>query len=424
MSQERQSRDELTAAEAAKYLDVKLATLYAYVSRGLLRSLSHDGAGRARRYLRSDVEGLRARQHGASAARALAWGEPVLDSAITAMTARGPAYRGLIAVDLARRGVSFEAASELLWTGALPRPDASWGAPGDPPDFRAIARLLPKDASRTSCAIALVAIAGSHDRHRHDKRLEAVLPRARRLARLLACALALPAEPERAAEAWEESGIARVVLRAAGIRPRARAIVAVDRWLLLSADHELNPSTFAARVAASTDADLYAAALAGLAAFSGPRHGAVSDRAEALIAEIARPADAERVLRERLRRGELTPGFGHGFYGAAADPRALVLLEEATALGPRVREVQCVNALIRAMEATQRPKPNVDIGIVALRAALGLPPGAGAGVFAVGRSAGWSAHVLEQYASDQLLRPRARYLGVPPAGGEELEAAP
>jgi citrate synthase len=419
----RESRDELSAAEAAKYLNVKLPTLYAYVSRGLLRSLAPESGSRQRRYSRADVEGLRARQRGGAAARALAWGEPVLDSAITAMTARGPAYRGFVAVDLARQGVSFEAASELLWTGTLGAAERRWPVPDDAPDFRAVARLLPEDASRTSCAIALVAIAGANDRHRHDRRVEAVLPRARRLARLLACALALPADPALAAEAWEEEGIARAILRACGVRPRARAVEALDRWLLLSADHELNASTFAARVAASTGADLYAAALAGLAAFSGPRHGAASDRAEAVVAEIARPADAERVVRERARRGERVPGFGQDFYRDAADPRALVLLEEARALAPRARVVLCVDALVRAMEAARRPKPNVDIGIVALRAALALPMGAASGVFAVGRSAGWSAHVLEQYGSEQLLRPRARYMGSPPEEAAEPAAA-
>jgi citrate synthase len=418
MDDSRAPHDEMTAAEAARHLGVKLPTLYAYVSRGLLRSLAPEGAGRARRYLRSDVDGLRARQRGAAAARALAWGEPVLDSAITAMTPRGPAYRGLVAVDMARRGVSFEAASELLWTGTLPSADLRWEVPPEAPDFRLAARSLPKDASRVSCAIALVAMAGANDRYRHDPRIEAVLPRARRLARLLACSLALPAEPGRAAEAWEERSIAHAILRACGVRPRERAVAALDRWLLLSADHELNASTFAARVAASTGADLYAAALAGLAAFSGPLHGSASDRAEALVAEIGRAENADRVVRERARRGERTPGFGHHFapYRERGDPRALVVLEEAWEIAPKNRVVQCVNAIVRAMELAQRPRPNIDIGIVALRAALGLPLGAASGVFAVGRSAGWSAHVLEQYGSEQLLRPRARYLGVPPEG--------
>jgi citrate synthase len=420
MANERRAKDELSAAEAAKFLSVKLPTLYAYVSRGLLRSLPTEDGSRARRYLKRDVEGLRARQRGAAAARALAWGEPVLDSAITAMTPRGPAYRGLVAVDLARRGVSFEAASELLWTGTLPAENLRWEIPGDQPDFRAVARLLPKDASRTSCAIA-----GANDRHRHDRRIEAVLPRARRLARLLACALALPGNPGRASEAWTEESIARAILRACGVRPRERIVAALDRWLLLAADHELNASTFAARVAASTGADLYASALAGLAAFSGPRHGSASDRAEALVAEIGQAENADRVVRERARRGERTPGFGHHFkpYNEHGDPRALVVLEEAWEIAPKNRAVQCVNAIVRAMELAQRPKPNIDVGIVALRAALGLPLGSAAGVFAVGRSAGWSAHVLEQYGSDQLLRPRARYMGAPPEGEEASGSA-
>jgi citrate synthase len=414
-----QSKDELTATEAARTLGVKLPTLYAYVSRGLLRSIVSPDAGRARRYARSDVEGLRARQRGAAAARALKWGDPVLDSAITALTPRGPAYRGTLALELARANVSFEAVAELLWTGVLPDPATRWEVPPDPPDWKSVARLLPDDASRTSTAITLLGVAGAQDRHRHDKRAEAVLPRGRRMIRLLACGLALPGAPARAGEAWREPSIARVVLRACGVRPRERAIQSVDRWLTLVADHELNASTFAARVAASTDADLYAAALAGLAAFSGPRHGAASDQAEALLAETLRAADAERVVRERARRGERLPGFGHAFYREKpGDPRAVMLLEEAWEIGGRSREVSTLNALLRAVELAGRPGPNVDYGAVALRAALGMPVGVASGIFACGRAAGWTAHVLEQYASGQLVRPRARYLGVPPETGE------
>ena len=112
--------DELGAAEAARLLGVKLPTLYAYVSRGLLRSLP-GRSGRARRYLRSDVEALRERGPSVrAAAGALRWGEPILESSITAMTPAGPAYRGRLATELARDGTSFEAVAELLWTGVLP----------------------------------------------------------------------------------------------------------------------------------------------------------------------------------------------------------------------------------------------------------------------------------------------------------------
>jgi citrate synthase len=185
----------------------------------------------------------------------------------------------------------------------------------------------------------------------------------------------------------------------------------VDAVLILLADHELNASTFAARVAASTQADVYAVVQAGLATLSGPLHGATSDRVEALIAEVSDPDQAERVVQERARRGERIPGFGHPFYGRAGDARAQVLLEIAWGLGRSTPEFEIVNAVISAMERASKPAPNVDAAAVALRAALGMPRGAVAGLFAVARTVGWVAHALEQVATGHLLRPRARYVG-------------
>ncbi|MCA9513153.1 MAG: citrate synthase, partial [Myxococcales bacterium] len=156
--------------------------------------------------------------------------------------------------------------------------------------------------------------------------------------------------------------------------------------------------------------------LAALETFTAACHETASNSVDAVSSEITRPSEAARVVRERTRRDERIPGFGHGYYGAAADPRALVLLADAIALAPRANEVRCVRALVDAMDEAGLPKPNLDATMVALRAALGLPVGAAAGVFAVARSAGWTAHVLEQYATDRLLRPRARYVGEAPEG--------
>jgi citrate synthase len=167
-------------------------------------------------------------------------------------------------------------------------------------------------------------------------------------------------------------------------------------------------STFAARVAASANADPYASIGAGLAALSGPLHGAASDRVEALVAEVEAVGDAERVIHERIRRGDLVPGFGHTFY-PGGDPRATVLIETARSVAGRSRTAAAAFATIDAMVEAGRPAPNVDAALVALRAALGLPRGAAAGLFAVGRTAGWIAHILEQYAAGFLLRPRARF---------------
>jgi len=234
--------------------------------------------------------------------------------------------------------------------------------------------------------------------------------------RLLAASLALPGAPDRAREAFVASSIAKAALRAYGLRVTAARVAAVDKLLILMADHELNASTFAARVAASTHADVYSAVTAGLVTLSGPLHGAASDRMEAVLKEMRRPEDVERDIHERTRRGERVPGFGHPFYRAAGDPRARMMFETAWELGGRSRTVATLDAVVRAMEQADRPPPNVDVGAVALRAALGMPPGAAAGLFAVGRCAGWVAHILEQYETGHLLRPRARYRGEPVKG--------
>jgi citrate synthase len=186
---------------------------------------------------------------------------------------------------------------------------------------------------------------------------------------------------------------------------------------VVSADHELNASAFAVRVAASAGADLYACVSAGLAALSGPRHGGSCDRVEALVAEAGSAARADAIVRGRMRRGEEIAGFGHPLY-PEGDPRAEVLLETARDLAPRAEALSTVTALVDAMRDAGREPPTVDVGLVAIAAVLGLPPGSAAGLFAVGRAAGWIAHAFEQREAGFLLRPRARYTGAwpPPAG--------
>ena len=404
----------MTADEAARLLGVKLPTLYAYVSRGLLRSLP-GRSGRARRYLRGDVEALRVRGPSLrAAAGALRWGEPILESSITAMTPAGPAYRGRLATELARTGTSFEAVAELLWTGVLPASRPLWEqVPG--PELEGVLPLLSADAPHASVFPVLVAARAARDAGRFDTTPEGVLPRARGLIRLLAAGLALPRAPARAKRAARAASIAEVIAKAFSLDVQPGTLAAIDALLILLADHELNASTFAARVAASTHADVYAVVQAGLATLSGPLHGATSDRFEALLAEVSAPELAERAVQERARRGERVPGFGHTFYGAAGDARARMLLELAWERRT-TPEVSIANAVIGAMERANKPPPNVDSGAVVLRAALGMPAGAVAGLFAVGRAAGWVAHALEQVATGHLLRPRARYIGTPVDG--------
>jgi citrate synthase len=147
-----------------------------------------------------------------------------------------------------------------------------------------------------------------------------------------------------------------------------------------------------------------------LGALAGPRHGGACDRVEALVAEAGEPAKATRAVHDRARRGEPVPGFTHPLY-PDGDPRCAPLFSAARALRPDNRVVLTLGAIADAMAAAFGAKPTMDLGLVALAGALGLPPGSAAGLFALGRTAGWVAHILEQAATDVMLRPRARYAG-------------
>jgi citrate synthase len=234
---------------------------------------------------------------------------------------------------------------------------------------------------------------------------EVELEQGRRLIQGLAALLVPPAARGRA------SHIAELVARGARA-PRSRAVAALDLALVLLADHELNASSFAARVAASTDAPLLACMLAALCTLSGPRHGGACDRVEALLDEAATLTRPRDVVERRVRRGEAVPGFGHALY-PAGDPRAPVLLEQARALARqspgRGQRLAACFAVADVMQRQGLP-PTVDFALVTLTRALGLSPGAAALLFALGRSAGWVAHVLEQRRSTAVLRPRARYV--------------
>ena len=405
--------DFVSGREAAALLGVKRETLYAYASRGLVRS-EPGGGGRERRYSREDLERLKARRdarsgHGAVAAGALRWGEPVLESALTAIDPAGPRYRGQPSGALAA-STTFEAVAELLWTGALPAEPPRWAVAGLGLRGASLAALLPGDPPPlTTLALAVPAL-GAADPDRHNAGAEAELARARALIVRMAALAGAGGDVARARAALAEGGVARVLLTSLGVRPTPRAEATMSRALVMCADHELNVSAFAVRVAASAGADLYACVSAGLAALSGPRHGGVVDRVEALVAEAGKPERARGVVQERARRGEEVPGFGHPLY-PAGDPRAALLLAAAHEHAPRAPALRTLQAILDAMREAGREPPSLDAGLAAVGAALGLPPRTAVTMFAVGRAAGWLAHALEQRAAGFLLRPRARYVG-------------
>jgi citrate synthase len=398
----------VAAATAAKVLGISVRSLYAYVSRGQVRSVAGEH-GRPRMYAFADLERLRVRRdaragHGAVAAGALRWGEPVLDSAITAITPRGPAYRGKLAVELAAGDTPFEAVAELLWSGYLPA-RVAW--PRGTIPHAQLARLVGADA-RTPLDVMplLVQIAALADPERDDPRPDALIACGRRLIPLLAAALAPGFVPAAVTRALGAGSVAEIAARALGLSDELAPVI--GRVLVLLADHELNASSFTARIAASTDAGPYACVAAALATMSGPKHGSAAEEVWRFAAPFGSPDAARAAVRALRKRGEIPPGFGHPIY-PAGDPRAPPVLEAAARL-PLARHARTLFAIV---DATTDAAPNVDVGLAALTAALGVPPATATGLFAVARAAGWLAHALEQRAAGHVLRPRARYIGPP-----------
>jgi citrate synthase len=199
---------------------------------------------------------------------------------------------------------------------------------------------------------------------------------------------------------------------AAGWRLGATGADLIRRCLVLLADHELNASTFVARCVASTGATPYAVIAAALAALSGRRHGGASVRAEALLHEIDRAEDPMAVMAARLARDESLPGLGHPLY-PDGDPRAPAIFAATAAAIPETRTR--IETTVSAARQLTGQHPNVDFALAAAMTALGLAPGAALGVFVVGRTVGWLAHAIEQYETQMLIRPRARYTGRRPA---------
>ncbi len=398
----------LTAKEAAAALEISLPTLYAYVSRGLIRSEPGTGKSRARLYSRADVEALQARkalrQNPAKAAEsALHWGTPVLASAVTLIEDGRFYYRGHDGVELAQTA-SFEAVASLLWRGSLDSADLF--PPLLPPslqqrmvEVQPILQLLPL-FERFQVLLPLLA---GHDLAAYDLAETAVCQTGARLLHLLAWAVTGSQPLTNLATALQQAW--------APEQPEVAALL--NSALILCADHELNVSAFAARVVASSQANPYAAVQAGLAALQGALHGGHTERAAELLREARSVAEVRPAVAARLRRGEIVPGFGHPLY-PTGDPRGRLLLDLVAQAFAGETAVATVHELVDVMAEATGQLPTIDLGLVALAHAAQLPVGASLTIFALGRTAGWLGQAIEQYKEGQLIRPRARYVGLRP----------
>ena len=376
----------LTANEAAKRLGVSVATLYAYVSRGIIRSHPDPSDPRSRLYAEEDIDRRtpgKGALHGAG---------PVLDSAITLIDGARLYYRGFDATELARTSTVEEVAS-LIWTGNR-TPDAFALT-----TLHVIAGRSSEGLPFMSRGASILPIVAARDPLAYDLRPHAVAQTGWRILNLLT---SVAAESAELADTVDETLQQRWAPKSAQARDLIRAA------LILCADHELNVSAFTARCIASAGSNPYAVVAGGLAAMEGSKHGGMTARIETMLDELARAQDIRAAMSERMRRGEAIAGFGHRLY-PNGDPRAEVLLEM---LGKRVPKL--IADVASEGEELLREKPTIDFALVALARALKLPADAPITLFALGRTIGWVGQAIEQYARDEIIRPRARYTGPPP----------
>jgi citrate synthase len=409
----RKRGDYLSRSEALEILRIKPQTLYCYVSRGYIRSVPQPG-GRTSYYLREDVERVKAKSvarsgHGPAAASAMRWGEPVIETSITEITERGPRYRNRLAVDLARSGATFESVAEYLWTGEWPDRAQGWRVEdrlGELPNLLTTRVKLFPEVHILQLFSGVALIQGFTRVDGRHKPPGSASPCASRLIRAMTGAFGFVG-PRRAFTALEAGEpVAHGLARALDLSTDTAHLRALDAALVLIADHELNPATFVARVAASAGSQLHACVEAALGVWVGSLIGLTCDQVEGMFAPGAGAEDAVARARAMVRDGSKLPGFDLPVY-PNGDPRAETLIELAQEIdSAAVRDM--LEALQR-IEDELEARPVVEVGLVVLCRALGAPPGTAGGLFALGRVAGWVAHVLEQREQSFLIRPRAHF---------------
>jgi citrate synthase len=402
----------LTTAQAAARLGVKPSTLYAYVSRGLIGSTRAE-AGGGSTFDALDVEQLAAtrRRGRESASPDHGRGRPlmVLDSALTLIEDDELYYRGVRATDLARN-VGLEAAVDVLWARSSSAAGRAFHTSTEVVGSARAAGDLLGPAARLIDRLQLsVVIAGSYDPLRTDLEPDAVHSAGRRLIATMVDALpdlgpAAPGSARLAQRLWPK-------LTTSPSTPSDLALL--DATLVLCLDHDLATATLAARVAASARAHPYAAVASALSAFDSAMHGSAPSAATQMLRDaLERPP--ERAIAAAAARGRGIPGFGHVLY-RRTDPRAAFLLGRMSSMARYTAAIRAARELV-AMVGPRTGRPvNLDLALAVLAVGAEMGDDAGQAIFAVARTAGWLAHVVDEYGQRPLrLRPESAYIGPRP----------
>ncbi len=391
----------LSATEAASELGISTATLYAYVSRGQVRSVSSDLDRREKRYLVEDIERIKSRRlsrRPTAPGSAPAW---LLETSLTDIDDGVLLYRGSDATKLARAGSVGDVAA-LLWTGDAKRGTQLFGARARvPSSWHALTELIEELPPAERMQILLVT-AAEEDPSAWDLRPTAA-------ARTGVAILQIMTESI-AGKSFEASIGISEALASAWSPGSSRAVDLIRAGLILAADRELDLPSYTARAIAAAGSTPYAAVAGALSAFRGVRHGGMMARIDALLTEVSRPGDAVPVIRGRLERGERVPGFGHRLF-PDGDPRAETLIGLLDAKSRASKDWARAARLIEAADDLLDEKPTFELALTAVSHAMGLPHEAPSVVLAIGRSIGWIAHAIEEYGNAQVEAPPTRYVG-------------
>lgn len=418
----REHAEYLTSAQARKLLGIKPQTLYAYVSRGWIRSMPGNAPNR-RLYLRADIESVKVRSdarrgHAAVAAAAMRHGQPILESSITAITPEGPLYRGVLAGDFVRRGYLFEQVAEWLWSGSTEELERKW------PPIEATSPLLTAPRSQERKAhrdlVHWLAVRALDEPNTDpvDASPAAEIDAGRHAIRLLASSIGH--WYGRPPQSWDKTSIAALITTALGAKPTVATIHAINACLILAADHELSQCTFVARVAASAEADLGSCISASILTQGGIRSRRSQETEDFLRRVAARPKAALHEELAALRREQrFPPGFGNPLY-PDRDPRVEQLIGLVKKMDVQSRLAERLYNVLDVAANEFEFYPTLDAARGTMSAALGLPRESTVALYLLARSAGWVAHVIEQRGLHVPLRPRASYVPRQP----EKEAAP
>lgn len=402
----------LTAQQAAAELNVALSTIYAYVSRGFIQSIP-DEDGRRHLYLAEDVRRLRTRRErlGKDARKAgdatstISWGAPILDTEISLIADERLYYRGVDACKLADTA-TLEDVATLLWGCEDHDP---FSAEADAP-FPPLATIILEadDVDPMSRALSALPHIAASDLNKFNMTPQG---RAQLGARLLrAVASLIVGKPY---DGHSDSTAIHAFAAQTWVPDNPAAETLLRQALVLSAEHELNVSSFTVRCAVSSGSTLYHSIIAGLSALTGPKHGGATLGMNVLLDELDQAPSPQDLVQRRLESGQAFRGFDHPLY-PKGDPRATYLVAAIAKHFPDDPFVAKVIALLAVLESAAGARPTIDFGLSFLARQFSLPEHAGISIFALARTVGWIAHAMEQERDAALIRPRARYVGQAP----------